>query len=482
MEYEPVIGLEVHAQVMTRSKMFCGCSADYADAPPNTHVCPVCMGAPGVMPVINEAAVRDTIKVALALDCEIPPYSKFDRKNYPYPDLVKGYQISQYDMPLSRNGYLDIEVDGETRRVGIVRVHLEEDTAKLLHRSELEGDYSLLDLNRSGVPLMEIVSGPDIHSPEEARAYFQTLRSVLQYLGVNDGDMETGSLRCDANVSVRPRGSTTLGVKTEIKNMNSFRAVRDALAYEIERQVKVLAGGGSIEQETRGWRETEGVTVSQRSKEFAHDYRYFPEPDLPPLQLVPAYVEEIRSSLPELAGARRARLVSQYGLRDADAATITASRALADFYEAAVAAAPEGTADKVANYLLTDVGGLLNANNLEIGQSRLTPQYLAEVVRLVHDNTLSSKTARAVLEESFDTGTAPAQIVRDKGLSKIADPAQLEPIVRAVIEANAKAVADYRSGKTAAIQALTGQVMGRTRGQADPDVARSLLEAALAEG
>ncbi len=266
MEYEPVIGLEVHAQVMTQSKMFCGCSADYAGAPPNSHVCPVCMGAPGVMPVINEAAVRDTIKVALALNCEIPPFSKFDRKNYPYPDLVKGYQVSQYDMPFSRNGHLDIKIDGQTRRIGIVRVHLEEDTAKLLHRTGVEGDYSLLDLNRSWVPLMEIVSGPDLHSPEEARAYFQTLRTVLQYLGVNDGDMEKGSLRCDANVSVRPAGSTALGVKTEIKNMNSFRAVRDALAYEIERQIAVLKSGGSIEQETRGWREAEGVTTEQRSK------------------------------------------------------------------------------------------------------------------------------------------------------------------------------------------------------------------------
>jgi len=482
MEYEPVIGLEVHAQVMTQSKMFCGCSADYAGAPPNSHVCPVCMGAPGVMPVINEAAVRDTIKVALALNCEIPPFSKFDRKNYPYPDLVKGYQVSQYDMPFSRNGHLDIKIDGQTRRIGIVRVHLEEDTAKLLHRTGVEGDYSLLDLNRSGVPLMEIVSGPDLHSPEEARAYFQTLRTVLQYLGVNDGDMEKGSLRCDANVSVRPAGSTALGVKTEIKNMNSFRAVRDALAYEIERQIAVLKSGGSIEQETRGWREAEGVTTEQRSKELAHDYRYFPEPDLPPLHLTPAYVEEIRASLPELAPARHARLVEQYGLRDADAATITASRALADFYEAAVAAAPEGTADKVANYLLSDVGGWLNVANLEIGQSKLTPQHLAEVVRLVHDKALNTKTARAVLEESFQTGTAPTQIVRDKGLSKIADPAQLEPIVRGVVEANAKAVADYRSGKTAAIEALFGQVMGRTRGQADPAVARSLLQAVLTEG
>lgn len=481
MEYEPVIGLEVHAQLLTKSKMFCACSADYAAAAPNTHVCPVCMGAPGVMPVINAEAVRDTVKVALALHCEIPPYSKFDRKNYPYPDLVKGYQISQYDMPLSRNGYLDVEVDGEITRVGIVRVHLEEDTAKLLHRSDAAGAYSLMDVNRSGVPLMEIVSAPDIHSPEQARLYFQTLRSVLQYLGVNDGDMESGSLRCDANVSIRPKGSTGLGVKTEIKNMNSFRAVRAALEFEILRQTEVLLNGGTIAQETRGWDEGRGETVPQRSKEFAHDYRYFPEPDLPPLQLSPAYVEEVRAALPELAGARKARLVAQYGLPEADAEIITASKSLADFYEAAVAAAPQGAARDVANRLLSDVGGLLNAQGIEITQSLLTPQNLGAVVGLWRDGTLNLNTARQVIEESFNTGQAPAAIVKARGLAKIADPAQLDPIIRAVVQGNAKAVADYRSGKTAALDALFGQVMGRTRGQADPRVARELLQAALAD-
>src|SRR5919108_488985 len=298
MEFEPVIGLEVHAQLLTRSKMFCGCSAAYADAPPNTHVCPVCMGAPGVMPVINEEAVRDTVK--------------------------------------------------------------------LLHRSNADGAYSLMDINRSGVPLIEIVSAPDLHSPEQARAYAQTLRSVLQYLGVNAGDMEKGSLRCDANISLRPKGTTGLGVKTEVKNMNSFRALQAALAYEVRRQAEILRSGGTLVQETRGWDEARGETLPQRSKEFAHDYRYFPEPDLPPLEFSPAYVEEVRASLPELADARRARLVAQYGLPEADAATITASKALADFYEAAVAAVPDGAARTVANYLLSDVGGLLNAQGIEI--------------------------------------------------------------------------------------------------------------------
>ncbi len=480
-EFEPVIGLEVHAQLLTRSKMFCGCSAAYADAPPNTHVCPVCMGAPGVMPVINAEAVRDTVKVALALHCDIPEFSKFDRKNYPYPDLVKGYQISQYDMPLSRDGYLDVEMDGASFRVGIVRVHLEEDTAKLVHRSDLDGTYSLMDVNRSGVPLMEIVSAPDIHSPEQARAYFQTLRAVLQYLGVNDGDMEKGSLRCDANISLRPKGTTGLGVKTEIKNMNSFRAVRDALAYEIARQTRVLQGGGTITQETRGWDEARGETLPQRSKEFAHDYRYFPEPDLPPLTLSRAYVGEVRAALPELAGARRARFVTEYELPEADADVLTRSKGLADFFEQTAAAAPAGRARDVANRLLSDVGGILNAQGIELEASKLTPQNLAAVVGLVHDGTLNNKTARTVLEETLTTGKAPQAIVRERGLSKIADPAQLEPIVRQVVASTPKAVADYRAGKTAALDALFGKVMGQTRGQADPAVARELLERALAE-
>ena len=481
MEYEPVIGLEVHAQVLTRSKMFCCCSADYADAPPNTHVCPVCMGAPGVMPVINADAIRNTVKVALALHCEISEFSKFDRKNYPYPDLVKGYQISQYDMPLSRHGHLDFTLDGETHRSGIVRVHLEEDTAKLLHRDRFGNSYSLMDLNRSGVPLMEIVSAPDIHSPDQARAYFQTLRSVLQYLGVNDGDMEKGSLRCDANVSIRPAGTTGLGVKTEIKNMNSFRAVRAALDFEIRRQIDVLGAGGIITQETRGWDEASSETVPQRSKEFAHDYRYFPEPDLPPLELSAAYVEDVRASLPELADARRARFVAQYMLPESDAAVITSSRRLADFFEETVAAVPPEAARDVANRLLSDVGGLLNARGIEIENSRLTPRHLATVVSLVRDGTLNNKTARVVLEETLNTGVDPQTIVLDRGLTRIADPAQLEPIVRRVLSDNPKPVADYQAGRTQALEALFGKVMGQTRGQADPAVTRELLHKMLAE-
>src|SRR2546422_6936167 len=318
-DFEIVIGLEVHSQLLTKSKMFCGCSTDYANAAPNTHVCPVCMGMPGVLPIINRQAIDYTIMTALALNCTIPEYSKFDRKNYPYPDLMKGYQISQYDIPLSRNGYLTIEHNGQTRCIGITRVHLEEDTARLLH---MRG-YSLIDINRSGTPLMEIVSEPDIRSPEEARLYMQKLREILVYLSVSSGRMEEGSLRCDANISVRPRGQQKLGVKSEIKNMNSFRSVERALAYEAQRQIELLRTGQPIHQETRGWVETKGITVPQRSKEQAHDYRYFPEPDLPPLVISRAWVEELRAQLPELPDARRARYMSEYGLSAQDANVMT---------------------------------------------------------------------------------------------------------------------------------------------------------------
>ncbi len=334
MEYETIIGLEVHAQLLTKSKMFCSCSTDYASAPPNTHVCPVCLGMPGVLPTINKKAIEYAVMTALALNCTIPEHSRFDRKNYPYPDLMKGYQISQYDNPLSNNGWLTIEVEGKTRRIGITRVHQEEDVAKLVHRSDPSGEsYSLVDVNRAGVPLMEIVSEPDMRSPEEAREYLMKLHSILQYLGVSTGNMEEGSFRCDANVSIRPVGSTKLMSKVEVKNMNSFKAVYRALAYEVERQRKVVGEGGRLVQETRGWVEEKGTTVSQRSKEQAHDYRYFPEPDLPPLELSRKLVEEIRSRLPELPDARRGRFISQYNLSRYDASLWTRSKALADLFE-----------------------------------------------------------------------------------------------------------------------------------------------------
>src|SRR6202171_2224667 len=343
-DFEVVIGLEVHSQLLTKSKMFCSCSTDYANDAPNTHVCPVCRGMPGVLPVINQQAVAYTIMTALALNCSIPAYSKFDRKNYPYPDLMKGYQISQYDIPLSNDGYLIIDLEGQQKRVGITRVHLEEDTARLLHHP----GYSLIDINRAGTPLMEIVSEPDMRDPEEARLYMQKLREILVYLGVSSGRMEEGSLRCDANISVRPRGQQKLGVKTEIKNMNSFRSVERALVYEAQRQIELLRSGQTISQETRGWVETKGITVSQRSKEQAHDYRYFPEPDLPPLVISRDWVAELRAKLPELPDARRARYRAEYGLSAQDANVLTEDKSLGDYFEQVMAASHSHVGERKA--------------------------------------------------------------------------------------------------------------------------------------
>src|SRR5213082_1469258 len=378
-DYEVVIGLEVHSQLLTKSKMFCPCSTDYAYAAPNTHVCPICMGMPGVLPVINQQAIAYTIMTALALNCEIPLYSKFDRKNYPYPDLMKGYQISQYDIPLSKNGYLTIEHNGHKKRIGITRVHLEEDTARLLHHD----GYSLVDINRSGTPLMEIVSEPDMRSPEEARLYMQKLREILVYLGVSSGRMEEGSLRCDANISVRPRGQSTLGVKTEIKNMNSFRSVEHALEYEAQRQIAMARAGEPIHQETRGWVATRGITVAQRSKEQAHDYRYFPEPDLPPLLISREWVEELRAALPELPDARRARYMRDYGLSTQDANVLTEDKALGDYFEQVVAASPttdrNARAKAACNLVLNDVARLLKAHAIAVQDNPLTPAAAANL-------------------------------------------------------------------------------------------------------
>jgi aspartyl-tRNA(Asn)/glutamyl-tRNA(Gln) amidotransferase subunit B len=481
-DIEVVIGLEVHAQLLTKSKMFCSCSTDYAYAAPNTHVCPICMGMPGVLPVINQQAVAYTIMTALALNCTIPEYSKFDRKNYPYPDLMKGYQISQYDVPLSKNGYLAIEHDGQIKRIGITRVHLEEDTARLLHYD----GYSLVDINRSGTPLMEIVSEPDIRSPEEARLYMQKLREILVYLGVSSGRMEEGSLRCDANVSVRPRGQQKLGVKTEVKNMNSFRSVERALAYEAQRQIELLRTGQPILQETRGWVETKGITVSQRSKEYAHDYRYFPEPDLPPLLISRAWVEELRAQLPELPDARRVRYMDEYGLSAQDANILTEEKALGDYFERVVAA-PQMDDRKVrakaaANLVLNDVVRLLKANSISIQESRLSPAASANLLDLLDKERITGKQAKEVLEEAFASGKMPDTIVKEKAIEPpISDQGALERIIEEVIANNSKAVSDYRAGKTNALQALIGQVMKQTRGQAKADIVRTILITQLGE-
>ncbi|MBV9256392.1 MAG: Asp-tRNA(Asn)/Glu-tRNA(Gln) amidotransferase subunit GatB [Ktedonobacteraceae bacterium] len=479
-EFEVVIGLEVHSQLLTKSKMFCSCSTGYANAAPNTHVCPICMGMPGVMPVINEQAVRYTIMTALALNCSIPEYSKFDRKNYPYPDLMKGYQISQYDIPLSKDGYLTIHLHGQERRIGITRVHLEEDTARLLHHS----GYSLIDINRSGTPLMEIVSEPDMRSPEEARLYMQKLREILVYLGVSSGRMEEGSLRCDANISLRPRGQKELGVKTEIKNMNSFRSVERALEYEARRQVAIIREGGVIHQETRGWVEAKGVTVGQRSKEQAHDYRYFPEPDLPPLLISRASVEEIRSRLPELPDARRARYKKEFGLSEQDANVMTEDKALGDYFERVLAASQVSDrkvrAKSASNWLLSEVVRLLKANSLTIQESPVTPAMLVNLLDLLDNERITGKQGKDILDEAFTTGEMPEAIVTRKGIKPpINDQSALEGIVEEVIASNPRAVSDYQSGKVNAIQSLVGQVMKRTRGQARADLVQTLLRKKL---
>ena len=486
MEYETIIGLEVHAQLLTKSKMFCRCSADYADAPPNTHVCPVCLGMPGVLPTINKQAIEYAIMTALALNCSIPERTRFDRKNYPYPDLMKGYQISQYDNPLSSKGWLAIEVEGRTKRIGITRVHQEEDVAKLFHRTDPTGEsYSLADVNRAGVPLMEIVSEPDMRSPEEAREYLMKLHSILQYLVVSTGNMEEGSFRCDANVSIRPAGSTKFLSKVEVKNMNSFKAVFRALAYEVERQRKVLEEGGRLVQETRGWIEEKGVTVSQRSKEQAHDYRYFPEPDLPPLAVSRQWVEEIKSRLPELPDARRERFISQLGLSRYDANLLTTTRAMADFFEGCLNLMPQGVdkekkAKTVANWLLGEFSRMLNVTNIEVKDAKVEPVHLVEMLDLIDKGTLSTKMAKEVFEEMFHSGKGALQVVQEKGLVQISGASELEEIISQVLAANAAAVADFKKGKEQSLKFLVGQVMKATKGQANPQMLNELLRKKLA--
>jgi aspartyl-tRNA(Asn)/glutamyl-tRNA(Gln) amidotransferase subunit B len=478
VEYEVIIGLEVHAQLLTRSKMFCSCSADYASTPPNTHVCPICLGMPGVLPRINRQAVEYTVMTALALNCAIPPQTKFDRKNYPYPDLMKGYQISQYDAPISVNGWLGL--DGG-RRIGIERVHLEEDTAKLIHRTSPLGEtFSLVDVNRSGVPLMEIVSRPDLRSPEEARDYLIKLRTILQYLGVSTGNMEEGSFRCDANISLRPKGTSTLLPKAEVKNMNSFRAVYLALEYEATRQEQLLEEGQKLMQETRGWVDEKGITVLQRSKEYAHDYRYFPEPDLPPLVLSPQWIEDIRRRLPELPEARRERFMAQFGLSLYDSSLLTASRAMADYFEACVGT-DKSRAKKVANWLLGEMSRLLNATGKELKNCPVRPAQLVGLLDLVDRGTLSGPAAKAVFEEMFHTGKEPGLILQEKGLVQISDGEELVGMVREVLAANPQAVADYRKGKAQALSFLLGQAMRQTKGRANPSVVRQLLEKELSK-
>ena len=492
MNFETIIGLEVHAQLLTKSKMFCRCSADYADAPPNTYVCPVCLGMPGVLPTINQQAMEYTIMTALALNCTVSEYTKFDRKNYPYPDLMKGYQISQSDAPIGHHGWLTIELNGEKKKVGISNVHLEEDVARLVHRISPDGEtYSLVDVNRAGVPLMEIVSEPDLRSAEEARQYLIKLRSILQYLGVSTANMEEGSFRCDANISIHPENSSDSMAKAEVKNMNSFKAVYQALEYEAKRQRKVAAEGRRLVQETRGWVEEKGETVSQRSKEYAHDYRYFPEPDLPPLVLNREWVEEIRARLPEFPEARRHRFVAEYGLSLYDANLLTSSRAMADYFEACAGVKGHATelrksirevAKEVSNWLLGETNRIMNANNADINEfrERVDPEQFRELIVYSH-NLINTATAKSVLDEMFKTGRTAIDIITQRGVSQISDTEAIEAEVITAINNNQPAVADYKAGKEQALKFLVGQVMKATRGRANPKLVNKLLRKKLGE-
>ena len=477
MEYEAIIGMELHAQLKTDSKMFCGCDANYAAAPPNTHACPVCLGMPGVLPVINRKAVEHVLTMALALHCEIPEYAKFDRKNYPYPDLVKGYQISQYDMPFSRDGWLQIYLDGKAKRIRIRRAHLEEDTGKSTHM----GDHSLLDYNRSGVPLMEIVTEPDIRTGAEAWAFLTKLRTIMRYLGVSSGDMEKGAMRCEPNISVRPVGSDTLGTKVEIKNLNSFRAVRQGIDYEIERQTAMLRAGGRVEQVTMGWDESAGRTVLQRSKEEANDYRYFPEPDLPPLHITREWVEELRARLPELPEAKQKRYVEEAGLRVYDAEVLTEDRDIAEYFEKAMAVGESAGVDaqSIANWVTGELFRLLKEAGANIAAIKVAPKDLVALIQLLDKGIINTTVAKQVFEEMFASGQAPGEIVKAKGLAQISDGDELSRIVDEIIAANPKPVAEYRDGKDAVLGFLMGQVMRATRGKANPKMVSGLLRAKI---
>jgi aspartyl-tRNA(Asn)/glutamyl-tRNA(Gln) amidotransferase subunit B len=479
--FETTVGLEIHVELATESKMFCGCAVAFG-GDPNTRTCPVCLGLPGSLPVPNERAVEYTMKIGLALNCEIATHSLFHRKNYFYPDMPKNYQISQYDLPLCYGGFVEISGDFGTTRVGITRVHLEEDTGKSIHVGGsgriADSDYSLEDFNRAGTPLVEIVSEPDIHSAEEARVFVTELRAILESLGVSDVRMEEGSLRVDANVSVRRAGETEHGAKIEVKNMNSIRSVARALEFEERRQREALESGESLMQETRHFDEKTGTTSSMRTKEYAFDYRYFPEPDLVPLEPSEEWVERIRSSLPELPAQRRARFARGYGLNEVDIGVLTASVRTADWFEAA-AAAYGGDAKKVVNWITADLYGLLNDAGIELWESKITPDSLAALVKLVDDGTISGKQAKSVLAEMFETGDDPATVAKAKGLEQVSDASTIEAVVDEVIAENADAADKVRGGQSGAIGFLVGQVMKKTQGRANPKMVNDLLRSKL---
>ena len=476
--YEPVIGLEVHAQLLTRTKLFCSCANRFG-APPNTLVCPVCLGLPGALPVLSGHAVELAARAGLALGCRVNATSVFERKNYFYPDLPKGYQISQYARPLAEHGSLEIAAaDGGTRRVRIDRVHMEEDAGKLLHEGfPWSDEKSGVDLNRAGIPLIEIVSAPDLRSPEEAHAYLTALRGVLLYAAVSDGNMEEGSLRCDANVSVRPRGHEALTTRVEIKNLNSFRHVARALEHEIARQVALVERGGAVVQETRLWNADRGETAAMRSKEEAHDYRYFPEPDLPPVTVDAAFVERVRASLPELPSARRERFMASYQLPPYDALVLTQDRAVAEYFEAA--ARESGNAKAASNWVMTDVLRKLKDDDRPLAECPVSPSALAALLKLIDAGTISGKIAKDVFEKMWSTGEAPAAIVAREGLTQVSDEGALRAMVAELVATSPAQAESYRAGKTAALGWFVGQVMKKTGGRANPQVVNALLREAL---
>ena len=477
-DYEAVIGLEVHLQLKTASKIFCGCSTRFGD-PPNTNICPVCTGLPGALPVLNRHAVELAVRAALALNCTIRESSRFARKNYFYPDLPKGYQISQFEEPLAEHGWLAIETDAGEKRIGITRLHLEDDAGKSLHEGFPESDRkTYLDFNRCGVPLVEIVGEPDIRSPQEAYEYLTALKQILEYIEVSDCDMEKGSLRCDANVSVRPRGRQEFGTKAEVKNLNSFRYLARALEYEIDRQIAMLENGDRVAQETRLWNLQAGQTEPMRSKEFAHDYRYFPEPDLLPLVVNPAWQEEIRRQMPELPAARKRRFIEQYKLTDYDAEVLTATRALADYFEAAAAKAPNPKA--AANWIQAELLAVLKETGKSITESPVAPQALADLLHLIEEGTLSGKMGKSVFQKMVKSGKGAGEIVKQEGLEQVTDTAAIEKLCREVLQKNADKVEQYKKGKTALFGFFVGQVMKASRGQANPQQVNATLKQLIA--